>query len=172
MRHKIIALLLGFGVAGSATFAQEPAPPSNIKLIALGQIAKVDKAKRSFDLRSVRETAQQRTERGGDDIRIGINIGRGIPDATVPGGPRRPEPGRFPGNPPIPDEPDRRFPESITTKVFLTDTTVCKADDKVLLCDDLKISDSVRVTGDERLSDPRGKGLYATEVLRTRSPNR
>jgi hypothetical protein len=156
----LVLVLLAVGA-----FGQQQAPPSKIKLVVVGQIAKVDKPKRSVDIRTMREAARERTEPF-PEVDIGVRIGR-FPDATRPGGSRRDEP-VFPDEPSTPDWPEpRRTPQSVT-KVFLTEDTACKQEDNPILCDDLKASDSVRVTGEERLSDPRGKGLYATEIIRSR----
>jgi hypothetical protein len=147
-------------------FGQEPAPRnSNIQLIAVGKISKVEKIKKSFDLKSPREGSRRQTQGNANgEFRVGITFGR-FPDATVQGLPGRSEPSARTS--PFPDERnDSRFPEYTNTRVFVTEATVCKEGDKVILCDDLKTTDSVRVTGDERSSDPRGKGLYATEVVR------
>ena len=148
-----------------SAFGQEPAPKPEIKLVAIGQIARVDKPKRSFELRSLRDSTE-RTD-GAGDFDAAIQFGR-FPDPTIPERSRREDLGRFP-NDPILDEPDAPpLPRFTTTKVFVTDATTCKADDKAILCDDLKTTDNVRVTGSEK-SAPLGKGLYATEIVRTRT---
>ena len=141
--------------------AQEPAPRPAPKLVAVGEIAKIDVIKRSLELKSVQETAGEPDAISGE-FNVGIMIGRD-PRIEDPRGPRNPGDPRDPRRDPFPDRTSRVL--FIRTTVFLTGDTVCKEPDKTILCTDLKTTDSVRVTGDER-REARGKGLYATEIVR------
>ena len=157
--------------AALALTPQKPAPTAGVKLVSVGEISKIDKVKRSFELRTRRD-ANDRVDLLSDDvfgdIRIGVTLG-GTPNAD-PGRPAPNDPRTFPaGSPPVgsDDSNSKPLPSVIVTKIFLTDTTACKEGGKVILCEDLKATDSVRVTGDER-REARGAGIYATEVVRNR----
>jgi hypothetical protein len=149
--------------------SQKPEPAAQVGLVAVGQISKIDKAKRSFQIRTTHD-AKNRAGRPRDDglgdIRIGVSIGGGRVQDRFP----QPIDPRFPpADPPFGTSRDDSTSTVTvtTTDVFLTDATSCKDGTKVILCEDLKATDNVRVTGNER-REPRGKGLYATEVVRTR----
>jgi hypothetical protein len=139
-----------------AALLQQTMFGADIKLVAVGHISHIEKSKRSFEIKSAAEAAESPRPAGGP----GLPSGR-FPDATVAWPPRA-EPRATSGNP-IPD--GNRVPPNAPTTVFVTNATSCKDGEKAMLCEDLKASDRVRVTGDER-TEPRGKGLYATEVVR------
>jgi hypothetical protein len=128
------------------------------KVVLSGQIARVDNALKLFELRSQQEVNNQPTLT--DGITLGTTIGK-----TAPGSRNGIDPIESPRRP-IVNEPARPVP-AIRTTVFLTDTTVCKDGKKVILCSELKFNDLVLVSGDEK-SGPRGFGVYATEIARTK----
>jgi hypothetical protein len=130
----------------------------------VGEIGRTDKATNSLELLSRQEA------NGRPDISAGRPQGTVTIGRTAPQGEKR-----IPGLPPAPtdlrtdrstdDRDEENISRMLRTTVFLTDRTVCKERDKVLLCGLLRTSDRVRVTGEER-SEPRGRGLYATEIVR------
>ena len=144
MTKPILTLLLACAISASA---QQPAPaPDGIKLVAAGRISRFDKLRKGFELAAVKDKDKGVNRSGDFSIGIGVNTGR-LP----------PTDNRMPTD---------ALPEYLTTTVFLTDLTICKDGNKVILCGDLKTSDNVRVTGYER-REARGKGLYATDIIRT-----
>ena len=157
MQTIAIALVTLLGLA-----PQQSASRPSVKIVAVGEVTKFDKLKKSFELKTRESDLLGRIPNG----QITINVGR-LPDATQAGYPPR-EPQRRPGDIGVPTG-GGRLPEFTKTTIFLTETTACKgSDNKAMLCDELKSTDNVRVTGDER-SEPRGKGLYAIEIVRTKS---
>jgi hypothetical protein len=172
MRSKTLSLLplLAF-------LAVEAAPAQSVKLITLGQISRVDKQTKSFELKSQAETNNRQDPLRGE-ITIGTTIGRTAPRTNDPfprsdpgsGGPGRTFPGSTPRErPPLGDDPDRQPRGTYRQMIFMTEKTVCKeqSKSKVILCDELKVNDYLRVTGEDK-SDTRGRGIYATEIVRTR----
>ena len=145
--------------------AQQPAARPAAKLVAVGEIAKINLSKRSLELKSVQDKGGEPDPASGD-VTFGGTIGR-FPRTTEDSRlPRDPTSPRDPRQDPFPPDPDRTPRIGIIrTTVFLTDDTICKERDITILCTDLKVTDSLRVTGDER-REARGKGLYATEIVR------
>lgn len=167
MRNKTLSLLPLF-----AAMAMQAVPAETPKLVAAGQISRVDKLTKSFEMKSQAEVNSQPNVLNGG-ITIGTTIGKtrtAGPNEIQP--PSLESPGRtFPGtNPrdrPTIEDSDRQPRGTLRQMVFLTDKTVCKEGSKVILCDELRVSDFLQVTGDEK-SDTRGRGIYATEIVRTR----
>lgn len=157
MSYKTILplIFIQFGLL-MALEAQSPAPRPAAKLVAVGEIAKINPVKRSLELKSMRDTRGQPNSSGEFDVDIAFG---GRDPRTVEASHGNPHEDPFP-----PDRTSRV--EFIITTVFLTDNTVCKERDKTILCTDLKVTDNLRVTGDER-REARGKGLYASEIVRT-----
>ena len=150
--------------------SQKPAQSPEIGIAAVGQIAKIDKARRTFQVRTTHNDKPRLGVPADDDefdFRIGVTIGAGN-DADRSA---RPDPRSLPvggiSGASTPDEDSRAAAKVTITEVFLTDVTSCKDGTGVILCEDLKLTDNVRVTGNER-RESRGKGLYATEVVRIR----
>ena len=163
--YKIILLLLLLQLGFLKTMeAQNPAPRPAPKLVAIGEIAKINLAKRSLELKSRQDTAAEADPLSGE-LNVGITIGRSARTIEDPRGPRDPADPRDLHEDPFPPDRTSRI-GIIRTSVFLTDDTICKERDKTILCTDLKVTDSLRVTGDEK-RETRGKGLYATEIVRT-----
>jgi hypothetical protein len=137
------------------------------KLVVSGQIARMDSVTKSFELKSQREVNNDATV--ADGVTLGTKIGRTAPGqgTSVVGDPVDTSQKQLPANGPYSlKDLAKRFP-AVRTAVFLTETTICKDGKKVILCGELKMNDSVQVIGDEN-SGPRGSGIYATEILRTR----
>jgi hypothetical protein len=142
------------------------------KLVTVGQISRVDKQTRSFEMKSQAEVNNQPDVFSGG-ISIGTTIGKTAPAGkTDPNPPSLDNPARtFPGTTPrsLPTtttDPGRQPEGTFRTMIFISDTTVCKDDAKAMLCDELKVNDRLRVTGDEKRGT-RGAGIYATEIVRT-----
>lgn len=182
MRHKFtgfIVLVLGLSVQ---THGQQPTPRQTVRLVALGSISRVDKTKRTFELTSQKDNDSP-SDVATSGASIGVTIGTTAPPNTIgtsappnsdrrrlptdPTGTGRRRNGPFSDPSDVFDEPPPKPPAAVSrTTVFLSESTVCKERDKVIVCDELRVTDSVRVTGDER-REARGKGLYASEVVRT-----
>lgn len=150
-----------FIVAG--LLLQQPAPREMPKLISIGKITKVEVATKSFDLTSENKDSSKAPQEAAvfsAEVQIGNTGGRE---------PRRPGDSRIPGYDPFenPDAtPAPKPPAHINkTKIFLLENTSCSSGRKPIPCTDLKLNDSVRVTGEEKRT-ARGKGIYATEVVR------
>jgi hypothetical protein len=138
------------------------------KLAIAGQVARVDTVLKSLEVKSQQEVNNQPTL--ADGITLGTRVGKTAPgqrSSIDPIDTSQPElPANFPRRPTVNDRGQSPAPLPRTT-VFLTDTTVCKDSKKAVLCGELKVNDLVQVTGDEK-SGPRGFGVYATEVVRTK----
>jgi hypothetical protein len=154
-----------------AALTLEAAPPQTPKLVTTGQISRVDKPTKSFEMKSQAEVNQNPNPLGGG-ITIGTTIGSTGPFPRT-ADPSTDSPGRtFPGGTPrqrpqLGDDPDRQPRGTFRQMVFLTDKTVCKDGSKVIICDELKVNDYLQVTGEDK-NDTRGRGLYATEIVRRR----
>jgi hypothetical protein len=165
MRTKTLSLLPLLGLLTLQT-----APAQTPKLVSVGQISRVDKLTKSFEMKSQSEVNRQPNPLEGG-ITIGTTIGK-----TRPGNPNDinlDSPGRtFPGTTPrdrptLGDDRDQQPRGTFRQTVFVTDKTVCKERSKVILCDQLKVNDYLQVTGEEK-NDTRGRGIYATEIVKTR----
>jgi len=140
---------------------------SRPKLTVRGQIARMDTVLKSLELKSQQEVNNNPTV--ADGITLGTKVGRTAPGqrSSTVGDPIDTSQPKLPANGPYSvNDQGKRFP-AVRTAVFLTETTICKDGKKVILCSELKTNDSVQVTGDEN-SGPRGSGIYATEILRTK----
>ena len=160
---RLLPLFLAQLVFWTTLEAQKAAERPSAKLVAIGEIAKINPAKRSFELKSVEDKAGE-PDPASADISVGVTIGRSPRTIEDPRGPHDPTRPRDPFEDPFPPDRTRRT-GIIRTMVFLTDDTVCKERDQTILCTELKVTDNLRVTGDER-REARGKGLYATEIVR------
>jgi hypothetical protein len=171
MGYKTIALGVILLNVIARTEAQQP-ERRQPKLVSIGEISRFSAATQSFDLRSERKVSNEPTIHP-EDARIGIGIGqipprRGDDRPLSNGRPDLSDP-RIANDDPFEGRGEierRQRVEILTTKVFLTKETVCKDRKKTLLCSELTNADKVIVTGDER-REGRGKGLYASEVVRT-----
>jgi hypothetical protein len=168
MRYKPIWL----SVSAAILFWLASAAAQTPKLVTVGQISRVDKQTRSFELKSQAEVNNQADVFSGG-VTLGTTIGKTAPPGkTEPNPPSLDSPARtFPGvtprsRPTTTTDPGRQPEGTFRTMIFVSDTTVCKDDAKVILCDELKVNDRLRVTGDEKRGT-RGNGIYATEIVRT-----
>ncbi len=175
MQPKFLSVLILLGFSCTLLVFAAPEDPRP-KVVVVGQIARVDNPAKSFELKSQQEVNNQHDALDNlDSVTIGGTIGKRAPapGSVGPGSPSIEGPGRtFPGNTPISrpttgTDPDRRPPATIRTTVFLSDSTICKDRTKVFLCGELKLKDRLQVSGDEK-TGPRGPGIYATEIIRTR----
>jgi hypothetical protein len=145
--------------------SQDSARP---KLTISGQIARVDTVLKSLEVKTQQEVNNQPTL--ADGITLGTRVGKTAPgqrSSIDPIDTSQPElPANFPRRPTVNDRGQSPAPPLRTT-VFLIDTTVCKDGKKAMLCGELKVNDLVLVTGDEK-SGPRGYGVYASDVVRTK----
>src|SRR5262245_63078257 len=162
----LCTLTLAVGMIPVAFEAQQSRQTEPPHTAAVGEISRVDKLLKSFELRATDEKVAQPNVLT-DGIRIGTKVGNEAPRGSVrPAG--LPQDPFDPRSEPSPDEVSRdtrAVSRANRTTVFLTESTQCKERTKVILCSELKVTDSVRVTGDER-TDKRGKGLYAVEIIR------
>lgn len=138
--------------------AQQPAK-GKAQLVAVGEITLIGTAKRALELKTAPE-ANRKPGISPGGINLGVTIGK-----TRPNDPNRDvDSGR---NSTMVDRDDTAVTNFRTT-VYWTDQTSCKERETVILCSSLKVTDRVRVTGDERSGD-RGRGLYAAEIVRIRN---
>jgi len=171
MRYPSLALLTLLATS-NALFLPLRGAPQTPKLVVVGQISRVDKQTKSFEMKSQQEVNNQSDVFSGG-ITIGTTIGTSAPAGRAgSGAPSLDNPARtFPGTTPrsrptATNDPGRQPPGTFRTMIFVSDTTLCKDDSKVMICDELKVSDRLRVTGDEK-NGTGGQGIYVTEIVRT-----
>lgn len=158
--HSGVILFLIAGLLG-----QQPVPREMPKLVSIGKITKFEPATKSFELTSENRDSSRRPQEPAvfsAEAQIGINVGR---DAKRQPAADPREPSYDPFDHPEDSNAPRPSIQVFKTKVFLVETTTCTSGNKPVSCDELKLGDSVRVTGDERRT-ARGKGMYATQIAR------
>ena len=154
MRLRFAALVVTIAAFGGLVRAQDRATTENVRLVATGEIRKVDQKSKTFQFKITLD----RPTFGG--------YGRGGGNPGGPGGrggAGRRGGGRYPGG--APDRPTvQGIPESIEVKVFVSPNTVIRGDQEGFNFSNLKMGQHVSVTGIHKGTT--GTDIDAIEVQR------
>jgi hypothetical protein len=153
----------------NGAYAQESKQPDGVRLVSVGEITKINRQKKTFELKTEmgQDTGGERAGRvgsggnspGGIHGSISVGVGMGRRQGGIDGG----QPGRAPDQP-IPPLPPEDIPDStMRTNVLTTIETVFKEAEKPIAFEQLKVGDAVKVTGVLR-----GKNIEAKEVVKKR----
>ena len=179
-RSPIFYLAVLLVVFSNVTYGQQSKQPDGVRLISVGEITKINRQKKTFELKSemgqdsdgerVRPDGSAGNSRGGIHGSIWVGVGTGRRQGGIDDG----QPGRVPDQtlPPLPPEdrtippltPEIRTDSTVRTNVLTTNETVFKEAEKPISFEDLKVGDNVEVTG-----VPRGKNVEAKEIVRKRA---
>ena len=162
-----LAVLLFFS---TATYAQETKRADGVRFISVGEITKINRQKKTFELKSemgqdsggerVGPDAGGGISPGGIHGSISVGVGTGRRQSGIDGG----QSGRFPDEPIPPLSPEDRTDSTVRTNVLTTMETVFKEAEKTITFEDLKVGDHVEVT-----AVPRGKNVEAKEIVRKKA---
>jgi hypothetical protein len=179
-RLPILYLTVLLVVLSNLTYAQQSKQPDGVRLISVGEITKINRQKKTFELKSERgqDSGGERVvpdgtagnAPGGIHGSIWVGVSTGRRQGGIDGG----RPGRGPDQtiPPLPSEdrtipplpPEDRTDSTVRTNVLTTIETVFKEAERPITFEDLKVGDNLEVTG-----VPRGKNVEAKEIIRKKT---
>lgn len=169
-RSPILYLAVLLVVFSNVTYGQESKQPDGVRFISIGEITKINRQKKTFELKSEmgQDSGGERVgpdgsggnSPGGIHGSIWVGVGTGRRQGGIDGG----QLGRVPDQPIPPLPPEDRTDSTVRTNVLTTIETVFKEAEKPITFEDLKVGDNVEVTG-----VPRGKNVEAKEIVRKKA---